>query len=182
MVWSASDVMLPLTIPIIRDAYSKGRRCPSVIRWHAARPRSTLSLVPTSRIYIQRNNTAHPNPGLSACQPHQRTRYLPDIHFNEPNIMSAITNTLHKTDDNSANSERPNEHTREVLGSEPNVTGTDRPAPKGGEFVTATHAQGHQEQQQQQQQQPGGDQPRISRGHHHPRRPVGATGLPPNHK
>lgn len=98
-----------------------------------------------------------------------------------PATMSALENTLHKIDDNSTDPERPNEHTREALGSEPNVTGTDRPAPKGGEFQTATHAQGHEEQQQQ-QQQPGGDQPRISRGHHHPRRPVGATGLPPNHK
>ncbi|ROV97819.1 hypothetical protein VPNG_08657 [Cytospora leucostoma] len=91
--------------------------------------------------------------------------------------MSALKNILHETDDNATNPELPNEHTRAALGSEPNVTGTDRPAPKGGEFQTETHAEGHQEQQQQ-----SGDQPKISRGHHHPRQPVGATGLPPNHK
>lgn len=36
----------------------------------------------------------------------------------------------------------------------------------------------HHNPQQQQEQQP--PQPRA--GHHHPRQPVGATGLPPNHK
>lgn len=84
--------------------------------------------------------------------------------------------TPHKTDDNTdiANTQdpnpmRPNQQTREVLGSEPNVTGTDRPAPRGGEFAGQGQGQGQ-------------EHARISRGHHHPRQPVGATGLPPNHR
>ncbi|KUI59378.1 hypothetical protein VP1G_06656 [Cytospora mali] len=72
---------------------------------------------------------------------------------------------------------RPNQQTREALTSEPNVTGTDRPAPKED---YPFHA--HEQQQQQQQEEEEEAKPKISRGHHHPRQPVGATGLPPNHK
>ncbi|KUI73618.1 hypothetical protein VM1G_09432 [Cytospora mali] len=99
--------------------------------------------------------------------------------------------TLHKTDDDTdfagtqtppqppaaepttiEDEMRPNQQTREALTSEPNVTGTDRPAPKE-DFPFHAH-------EQQQQEEPA--KPKISRGHHHPRQPVGATGLPPNHK
>ncbi|ROW04031.1 hypothetical protein VSDG_00887 [Cytospora chrysosperma] len=92
--------------------------------------------------------------------------------------------TLHKTDDDTdyAGTQtppshtndpmRPNQETRDALTSEPNVTGTDRPAPRE-EFPAPHHSSSEQEAQQA---------PRISRGHHHPRQPVGATGLPPNHR
>lgn len=96
--------------------------------------------------------------------------------------------TLHKTDDdtdfagtqtppppssgpsNSDDPRRPNQETREALTSEPNVTGTDRPAPRE-EFPSHDTSE----------QEPG-QHAKISRGHHHPRQPVGATGLPPNHR
>lgn len=80
---------------------------------------------------------------------------------------------------------RPNQQTLDALTSEPNVTGTDRPAPKH-EFpsnqhhhdTTATTTTGEQDQDQDQDQY----HPKISRAHHHPRQPIGATGLPPNHR
>ncbi|KAI3395748.1 hypothetical protein diail_916 [Diaporthe ilicicola] len=62
---------------------------------------------------------------------------------------------------------RPNQETLDRLGDEPNVTGSNRPPPSE-DFPTATTT-GH------------GDQPKINRGHHHPRQPVGATGPPPGH-
>lgn len=71
--------------------------------------------------------------------------------------------TLHKTDDTDDTADTPHTHaspeTMTALGNEPNVTGTDRPAP-AEDFPRR--------------------EPRS--GHHHPRQPVGATGLPPNHQ
>lgn len=60
----------------------------------------------------------------------------------------------------------PDAATQAALGNEPNVTGTDRVAPSSSEI----HHESHDHNKQ----------PRA--GHHHPRQPVGATGLPPNHK
>lgn len=63
----------------------------------------------------------------------------------------------------------PNAETQAALGDQPNITGTDRDVnvpPKSGEI----HHESHDHNKQ----------PRA--GHHHPRQPVGATGLPPNHK
>lgn len=58
----------------------------------------------------------------------------------------------------------PNPETQAALGDQPNVTGTDRHQP-----ASEIHHESHEHKQ-----------PRA--GHHHPRQPVGATGLPPNHK
>lgn len=57
----------------------------------------------------------------------------------------------------------PNAETQAALGDQPNITGTDRNPP------TEIHHESHEHKQ-----------PRA--GHHHPRQPVGATGLPSNHK
>lgn len=105
--------------------------------------------------------------------------------------------TLHKTDDDTdyagaqtpppssgpshtddLRAMRPNQETRDALTSEPNVTGTDRPAPRE-EFPPPHH---HNNTTTTTSEQEAQQAPRISRGHHHPRQPVGATGLPPNHR
>lgn len=69
---------------------------------------------------------------------------------------------------------RPDQETLDRLGSEPNVTGTNRPPPHE-DFPPAhnTSAAGSTTTT--------GDQPKINRGHHHPRQPVGATGSPAGH-
>lgn len=80
------------------------------------------------------------------------------------------TYQTHNTNDPSSSlppDARPDQETLDRLGSEPNVTGTNRPPPKE-DFPTA-----HTDT--------GGDQPKINRGHHHPRQPVGATGPPAGH-
>lgn len=88
--------------------------------------------------------------------------------------MDAIKKVLHPhshtSNDTTTSSEippsahtHPNAETQAALGDEPNITGTDRGAP------TEIHHESHEHKQ-----------PRA--GHHHPRQPVGATGLPPNHK
>ncbi|KAI7774531.1 hypothetical protein LA080_008268 [Diaporthe eres] len=63
---------------------------------------------------------------------------------------------------------RPDQETLDRLGSEPNVTGTNRAPPN--EDSPPAHTSGAT-----------GDQPKINRGHHHPRQPVGATGPPAGH-
>ncbi|KAF3766188.1 hypothetical protein M406DRAFT_322269 [Cryphonectria parasitica EP155] len=90
--------------------------------------------------------------------------------------MDAIKKVLHHstttTADNTVTAQRTegdlhaNAETTAALGDEPNVTGTDRPEPAAAAGAAGEHQHQHQ-------------QPRA--GHHHPRQPVGATGLPPNH-
>lgn len=63
---------------------------------------------------------------------------------------------------------RPDQETLDRLGSEPNVTGTNRPPP-------------HEDFPSAHNNTAGEDQPKINRGHHHPRQPVGATGPPAGH-
>lgn len=65
---------------------------------------------------------------------------------------------------------RPDQETLDRLGSEPNVTGTNRPPPHE-DFPSAHHNTAAAT----------GDQPKINRGHHHPRQPVGETGPPAGH-
>lgn len=79
------------------------------------------------------------------------------------------TNPPHTTHQHEPAHTHADDATLSALGSEPNVTGTDRPAPTS---ESAPHQ--HNEHQQEHKT------PRA--GHHHPRQPVGATGLPPNHK
>lgn len=64
---------------------------------------------------------------------------------------------------------RPDQETLDRIGSEPNVTGTNRPPPHE-DFPPAHNTS-----------TTTGDQPKINRGHHHPRQPVGATGPPAGH-
>lgn len=66
----------------------------------------------------------------------------------------------------------PDQQTLDRLGSEPNVTGTNRPPPHE-DFPTA-----HRDNTTS---AAAADQPRVNRGHHHPRQPVGATGPPAGH-
>ncbi|KAJ0124848.1 hypothetical protein J7T55_006191 [Diaporthe amygdali] len=77
--------------------------------------------------------------------------------------------TTHKTDNTDHSTlpadAHPDQQTLDRIGNEPNVTGTSRPPPKE-DFPASTAT---------------GDQPKINRGHHHPRQPVGATGPPPGH-
>lgn len=91
--------------------------------------------------------------------------------------MDAIKKIIHPHQQQSSNSDttttttapshtHANAATTEALGSEPNVTGTDRQPPTHGDSA--------------QDNNNNIKQPRA--GHHHPRQPVGATGLPPNHK
>lgn len=61
---------------------------------------------------------------------------------------------------------RPDQETLDRLGNEPNVTGTNRPPPHE-EFPPAHHHT---------TSTTTGDQPKINRGQHQPRQPVGATG------
>lgn len=94
-----------------------------------------------------------------------------------PNTNDPTTAHHHHNHPSSSSSQplppdaRPDQQTLDRLGDEPNVTGTSRPpphedfAPSAAAAATTT----------------GGDQPRINRGHHHPRQPVGATGPPPGH-
>lgn len=82
--------------------------------------------------------------------------------------MDTIKKVLHPnkqtSNDATPSQAAPHTHadaaTTAALGSEPNVTGTNRPIP---------------EEQQQEHKKPRA-------GHHHPLQPVGATGLPPNHR
>lgn len=71
--------------------------------------------------------------------------------------------------------DRPDQETLDRLGSEPNVTGTNRPPPHE-EFPPAHHNTAAADAGAA-----TGDQPKINRGHHHPRQPVGATGPPAGH-
>lgn len=72
-----------------------------------------------------------------------------------------------------------NAETTAALGSEPNVTGTDRPLPKE-DFPTTSSSHAHAHAHDHAHEHDHRQQPRA--GHHHPRQPVDATGLPPNHK
>ncbi|POS79064.1 hypothetical protein DHEL01_v202550 [Diaporthe helianthi] len=63
---------------------------------------------------------------------------------------------------------QPDHETKDRLGSEPNVIGTNR-APSHEDFPSAHHHTSTSTT---------GDQPRINRGQHQPRQPVGATGVP----
>lgn len=94
------------------------------------------------------------------------------LHPKEPTHQTHNTNeptTAHHNHPSSSlpPDARPDQETLDRLGSEPNVTGTNRPPPHE-EFPSAHTAA-------------GGDQPKINRGHHHPRQPVGATGPPAGH-
>ncbi|KAJ4408947.1 hypothetical protein N0V82_009570 [Gnomoniopsis sp. IMI 355080] len=84
-------------------------------------------------------------------------------------LKKVLHPTSHATDSSSSAHTHPNAETQAALGDQPNVTGTDRhhqPPPPSSEI----HHEVHDEHKK----------PRA--GHHHPRQPVGATGLPPNHK
>lgn len=96
------------------------------------------------------------------------------LHPKEPTHQTHNTNDPTTTHHNNHPSSslppdaRPGQETLDRLCSEPNVTGTNRPPPKE-DFPSAHTATG------------GEDQPKINRGHHHPRQPVGATGPPAGH-
>ena len=82
------------------------------------------------------------------------------------------TTTEHRNNPSSLPQDaRPDQQTLDRLGDEPNVTGTNRPAPHE-DFPSANHNT---------TTTATGDQPKINRGHHHPRQPVGATGTPAGH-
>lgn len=66
---------------------------------------------------------------------------------------------------------RPDQETLERLGDEPNVTGANQ-LPPHEDFPPAHNTS---------TTTTTGDQPKINRGHHHPRQPVGATGTPAGH-
>ncbi|KAG6359993.1 hypothetical protein INS49_011049 [Diaporthe citri] len=92
------------------------------------------------------------------------------LHPKEPTHQTHDTNEPAASHHNHPSSSlppgaRPDQETLDRLGSEPNVTGTNRPPPHE-DFPSAHTA---------------GDQPKINRGHHHPRQPVGATGPPAGH-
>lgn len=70
----------------------------------------------------------------------------------------------------------PDQETLDRLGDEPNVTGTNRPPPH--EDFSPAH---HHNPATTTAGTATGDQPKINRGHHHPRQPVGATGTPSGH-
>lgn len=88
-----------------------------------------------------------------------------------PHSSSTTDKTTHHDSTNlpqdQSSHTHPNEATLNALGNEPNVTGTNRPPPT----EDFSSAQGITEN----------EHPQPRRGHHHPRQPVGATGLPPNH-
>lgn len=79
----------------------------------------------------------------------------PTSHNADDDTSSGIPSTAHT---------HPNAETQAAIGDQPNITGTDRHQP-----TSEIHHESHEHKQ-----------PRA--GHHHPRQPVGATGLPPNHK
>ncbi|KAL1884086.1 hypothetical protein Daus18300_000197 [Diaporthe australafricana] len=88
------------------------------------------------------------------------------------NNPSSTTTATHPQSSSLPSDTRTDQETLDRLGSEPNVTGSNRPPPHE-EFPshsTTTTTTGH-----------GGDQPKINRGHHHPRQPVGETGPPAGH-
>lgn len=66
----------------------------------------------------------------------------------------------------------PDQQTLDRLGSEPNVTGTNRPPPR--EDFPPVHKDNTSGAA-------AADQPKVNRGHHHPRQPVGVTGPPAGH-
>lgn len=89
----------------------------------------------------------------------------PTHQTHDPNEPTASHHNHPSTSTSLPPDARPDQQTLDRLGSEPNVTGTNRPPPH--EDFPSAHATG--------------DQPKINRGHHHPRQPVGATGPPAGH-